>query len=316
MKIVPFEDQHLPEAMNLFAHRYQKARERYPAMAPDHEQPDHLLSDLKELVANNPGVAALQGDRLIGFMAVYQLENFRGKSAVYCPEWGNAAQPDDAGRIYEQMYAALASGWIRNDILAHYISVLAYDQRTTETLSWLGFGRMGVDAVRPARPIDSISCDIDIRVATQQDIPGLIDLDQKLVTYSSDSPIFLRHSQVSNHDEFEVWLSEPYHRIFMAYKNAQTVGFIKLQKWNEGACKSAQDNRSLSITGAYVEDSCRGQGIGLCLLNQALTWAAVNGFERCAVDFESYNPLAVRFWLRFFQPVCYSLVRHVDPSPP
>jgi hypothetical protein len=47
-------------------------------------------------------------------------------------------------------------------------------------------------------------------------------------------------------------------------------------------------------------------------LNRSLEWARSEGYERCAVDFEPMNVLAARFWLRYFSPVCYSLVRHVD----
>jgi hypothetical protein len=30
------------------------------------------------------------------------------------------------------------------------------------------------------------------------------------------------------------------------------------------------------------------------------------------VDFEPQNIPAAHFWLKHFQPVCYSLIRHVD----
>lgn len=36
------------------------------------------------------------------------------------------------------------------------------------------------------------------------------------------------------------------------------------------------------------------------------------GYERLEVDFASANILAGRSWLRYFAPVCYSLVRPVD----
>jgi len=45
------------------------------------------------------------------------------------------------------------------------------------------------------------------------------------------------------------------------------------------------------------------------LLRAALEDHRARGFRRCAVDFESFNPEAAAFWPRFFQPVCYSLMR-------
>jgi hypothetical protein len=51
---------------------------------------------------------------------------------------------------------------------------------------------------------------------------------------------------------------------------------------------------------------------GIALLNQVLSWAHGEGYERCAVDWEPMNVLATRFWTRHFQPVSYALVRHID----
>jgi hypothetical protein len=46
----------------------------------------------------------------------------------------------------------------------------------------------------------------------------------------------------------------------------------------------------------------------------AARWAALGdyggrGFTRCAVDFESFNPEAAVFWMKYFTPVCLSVMR-------
>ena len=33
----------------------------------------------------------------------------------------------------------------------------------------------------------------------------------------------------------------------------------------------------------------------------------------CSVDFESANLPGSKFWLRHFEPVAYSIIRHIDP---
>jgi hypothetical protein len=48
------------------------------------------------------------------------------------------------------------------------------------------------------------------------------------------------------------------------------------------------------------------------LLDQALMSARALGYERCAVPFEPMNILGTRFWLKFFKPVCFSIVRYID----
>ncbi len=72
------------------------------------------------------------------------------------------------------------------------------------------------------------------------------------------------------------------------------------------------DEKTTSISGAFTREKARGGGIATALLNRSLEWAHAAGYERCAVDFEPMNPLATRFWLRHFEPVCYTLIRHVD----
>jgi hypothetical protein len=45
---------------------------------------------------------------------------------------------------------------------------------------------------------------------------------------------------------------------------------------------------------------------------RVIGWVWEHGHERCAVDFEPMNVLGARFWLRHFQPFCYSMQRVVD----
>jgi predicted GNAT family acetyltransferase len=82
---------------------------------------------------------------------------------------------------------------------------------------------------------------------------------------------------------------------------------------NPEAAYIISDPKTISITSAYTVDAARGNGIGATLLSSGLAWARREGFERCAVDFEPNNLLGARFWLRRFQPVCYSFERYIDP---
>ena len=47
------------------------------------------------------------------------------------------------------------------------------------------------------------------------------------------------------------------------------------------------------------------------LLEAGLVYYRMRGYQRCAVDFEPASPLAVRFWLRYFDLVCVSLERQI-----
>jgi len=48
------------------------------------------------------------------------------------------------------------------------------------------------------------------------------------------------------------------------------------------------------------------------LLDHALKSAQTSGYERCSVSFEPMNVLGTRFWLKYFNPVCLSMLRQID----
>ena len=313
LQVVQFEEKHLEDAAALFAQHYRQAREHNPCLAPDYENSSTLLPRLKQLVATVPGVAVLQGGHLAGFLAAYLLEDLHGQRAVYSPEWANAADTDNARRIYQAMYASLASRWVRNGYLAHYVSVLACDPLVLETLHWMSFGMMGVDAVRDVSPIEVGGAGIDIREATNDEIPDVVNLNQELGRYMASAPIFLPLAKKCDARYYQEWLADSNNRLWLAYHDDEAVGYIKLQKWDPDVCLVTQDDRSVSIVGAFTKERFRGRGAGTALLSQVLSWARSMGFERCAVDFEPQNPLATAFWLRYFEPVCYSVVCHVNP---
>jgi predicted GNAT family acetyltransferase len=56
----------------------------------------------------------------------------------------------------------------------------------------------------------------------------------------------------------------------------------------------------------------RGEGIATALLAHALKSARQSECEQCAVPFEPMNLLGTRFWLKYFDPVCFSVLRIID----
>ena len=72
-----------------------------------------------------------------------------------------------------------------------------------------------------------------------------------------------------------------------------------------------RDEGTARITGAFTRADRRGQGVAAALLDAALAWARDEGYIRCAVDFESANLLASRFWPRHFEVVGITLGRRL-----
>jgi len=63
------------------------------------------------------------------------------------------------------------------------------------------------------------------------------------------------------------------------------------------------------VVAACTHPDWRSLGVAEALLAAALASARADGFATAAVDFETANPLARRFWARFFAPACISYER-------
>jgi GNAT superfamily N-acetyltransferase len=137
-------------------------------------------------------------------------------------------------------------------------------------------------------------------------------LDEDLKRYIAQSPTFLAYTEKRQQADHHEWLSNPNHALWLAFKEAKALACIGFEPSNPEAAYIISDATTVSITRAITVEPARGSGIGSTLLRHGLDWAQAAGYARCAVDFEPQNVLGARFWMRHFQPVCYSLERHVD----
>jgi GNAT superfamily N-acetyltransferase len=312
LQLVPLEEKHLDDAAALVALRYRALR-RVATPLPSHfEEQEQVLAVIKEIVRQAPGTVALHKGRLVGFLSGWLLPHFRGQRALYSPEWANAANPADSRHIYEAMYASLAAQWVANGCFTHVISLFAHDHAGLEGWQWLGFGLAAVDAIRDLRPVGETSEGITLRGATLDDIETAIQLGEGLQRHLAAPPTFLPFVERQGRHYYEEWLAQPGHRLWLAYHGNEPIACLGQRPANPDACAIVSDNATTSIIRAYTKPAARGHGVATALLNQALTWARNEGYARCAVDFEPMNLLAVRFWLRHFQPVSLSLIRQVD----
>ncbi|MBP8293692.1 MAG: hypothetical protein KAX65_13035, partial [Caldilineaceae bacterium] len=96
LQIAPLEQKHLEDAATLVSQRYRALCAEAPALSAHFAKPDVILAKLAELTTTAPGVVALRGGKLVGFLAAYLLPDFRGRRGVYCPELANGALLEDA----------------------------------------------------------------------------------------------------------------------------------------------------------------------------------------------------------------------------
>jgi GNAT superfamily N-acetyltransferase len=313
LEVVRLEEKHLEDAALLVSGRYQGLCQQVPSLPSRYAEVGTLLGLLRDIAVAGPGVAAIRGGRLVGFLSGWPLPSFRGKRSAYSPEWGNGVDPADSRRIYEAMYAHLSAAWVADGRFTHLASLLVNDRDGIDAWHWLGFGMLAADAVRDLRPVSGPDSDVTVRRAGSQDFEQLMALDAALHHYLASSPVFLVEAEEEDdRAHYQRELRNTDKAIWLACDGTEAVAYLEIGPASHDASTIIVDEKTASITGAFTREQARGRGIGTALLNRALEWARAQGYERCAVDFEPMNPLAARFWLRYFQPVCYALVRHVD----
>lgn len=313
MEITDFTEKHLADAAALVAARYRALRQQMPLAPARYENVDVLCPLLERLTSAAPGVVALHNGRLVGFLAAW-LSQWRGYNTTYSPEWGNGADLDQAGRIYQAMYISLAARWIAEKHFVHTLTVLAHDRLGIEGWQWLGFGYFVIDAIRSLAPARGTPTDVEIRRASLADLDAAVCLERGLWRYLASAPTFLVQEDEDRVETMRSWLGDTDKALWLAHRAGQPLAYMRFEGGNEDACTVIRDEGTASITGAFTVESARGDGIATALLNRGLVWAQDAGYVRCSVDFEAMNVLGTRFWLRHFQPICYSLYRHVNET--
>lgn len=123
-------------------------------------------------------------------------------------------------------------------------------------------------------------------------------------------------SGVSCTPEWREFINQPENAAWMAWDGDQALGFIRFDAYDNGGSAILEGDAAVFISGAYIRPEFRGHGAATTILDAAMKDYAAKGYRRCTLDFESTNPYASAFWLRYFQPVAYSLLRILEWLPP
>jgi GNAT superfamily N-acetyltransferase len=312
MKIAAFREDYVSEAAALFAQSYQKQRLATPIL-PDLMADRGRMSDmLHRLLRASPGVIALEEDRLVGYMGWFYVDGFRDtdRKGAYVPEWGHSCAEEGKAKIYQAMYRVAAEQWVAAGCQVHAITLLAHDRAAEKVWFWNGFGLTVVDAIRPMQPIDvPYSTDLHIRKATSDDANSLAELDAEHWTHYTQSPVFMPPRAGRDAAEQIAFLSRPKNRIWLAEDGDSPVGFIRYEGYDFDGVAIVESEDAVTITGAYIRPAYRGRRAAVAMLDAALCDYQARGFKFCAVNFESFNPEAASFWMKYFEPVCFSVLR-------
>jgi GNAT superfamily N-acetyltransferase len=305
--VVPFGHEHVADAAASFATSLQTLRTDVPAL------PDALADAgaVAERLADMSGFAAVEDGRLVGYLTSwYPIESFRDTARIgaYAPEWAHGATGPHRFAVARALYRAASSTWASAGCDVHAISLLVGDDTVRDAWFWSGFGMGTVDAVRPTSPLGiAAPVGYSIRPADIRDAPSLAVLQAEHHHHLTEPPIFMPFGTTDDADGWSTFLAGSENMAWIAEDDGGPFGFIRLDR--EFAADVTSSDAAIFISGAYVRSSHRRRGAAAAILDAALRGYADRGIAYCAVDFEAFNPEAAGFWLRYFMPVCHSLMR-------
>lgn len=309
MQIIDFTIDHINVAVQLAKQKYEDER-AYVSDLP----PIDRLPDLSQYGENGLGVAAFEGSTMIGFLcsvpAFKNAFNSTDAIGVFSPMGANGAIGENRAKIIARLYQAAGEKWVRAGATSHAICLYAHDREVQEQFFRYGFGLRCVDAIRGMDEISVTPCEgYSFSELAPKEISEVLPLENMLNESYLDSPFFMfreKRSEAEFLSEYEDFQSV----YFTARYERKIVAFIRAELDGENfICNTP---RYLHVKGAYCLPEHRGKGLNQKLLSMLLQKLKAKGYTRLGVDFESFNPTANGFWLKYFTPYTYSVVRRID----
>ena len=309
MQIVDFTEAHIERAMRLAKQNYEEERRHVPALPSADAVPD-----LTRFAKNGLGVAAVEGDILLGFLCACEpwdgAFDIPGLRHVHSPMGTNGTVVEDRATIYARLYQEAGAKWVRRGAASHGICLYAHDLKGQARFFRYGFGMRTVDAIRGMDAVDIPPCvGYTFCELAPEDVLEVLPLENMLNSSYIESPFFMYREQCG-----EVDFMKEYSRFqsiyFVARYKGRTVAFIRAELDGETFVKD---------TPGYLQCKCiyclpehRGTGTAQNLLKLLVQKLKAQGFTRLGVDFESFNPSGSGFWLKHFDAYTYGVVRRVD----
>lgn len=328
-RIVPLSEEHYQAAAALLAARHRAVRARAPEL-PARYETEFSAREAFHRALDQPGaagVAALEDgtDHLVGYLiGSPAIPNPTANYAMYMRPRsarvgyaGHAVTSEEGYDTYRDLYAALAPGWLRRGLFAHYIQIPAGDTVAEEAWFSLGFGQDIAYAVRDTGPVagdDRTPAGLLLSQAGDEDIAEVTRLAEELARYHSTAPIFFPFLQEMADDlakHQRELLAEPANTAWLAHRDGRAVGMQLFEARPPAEMDTPE--RCVYLYEGYTEPGGRGGGVGTALLRRSMAWAREQGFDHCALHFMTANILGARFWQRSgFRPVQTRWCRVID----
>jgi hypothetical protein len=314
MIIQPFEEKHIEEAAKLFQNSFINLQTEFPYLPGSFENINFTMTHLKEITNDNPGFVAVKSRQLVGYIVGYSsIKNFKGsQNGAYVPEWGNATIKEEKGFIYDKLYQAISRTWVARKNYTHAISFLT-NRRTIDVFSLLGFGMQLIDATKDINPLNvTMTPEFNIEIATEKHTDELRELTNLINEHLISPPVFLKRNggKLNDQEIKDMFLSDNIISM-VAMKNDRIISCIRGQM-NQGNIPIIDEKGTFGIDFGFTRKEYRRKKIAAMVLHELVTVAINNGAKLCSVDFETQNIEGRNFWLTYFSPIVYSMMRKID----
>ena len=308
IKICDFDNNHIEVAHKIAAMNYNDERTFVPAL-PTLEK----LPGLDDYAKNNLGVAAMEGDNLLGFLCWHKPWNgLFGLSKGTCSDvHAHGAAKQNRAEIYDRLYQAAAERLVTEDVFSHCVILYEHNAEANYSFAQNGFGRRCVDAIRETTPIATPAYDgVVFRQAGKEDAEFLTMAGNGVGIHLSQSPMFMPYSGPDSIEDTMEGFESGEYQYFIALKQGRPVAYLCIKENGENF--AADDTSVMNICGAYALPEIRGKGISDGLLSWLMDWLCERGYARCGVDYECFNPTSRKFWAKYFTPYTNGAVRRID----
>lgn len=309
MKIFDFTYKHIEKASTLALETYKEERNAVPSLPIIESVPD-----LTGFADNGLGVVAVEEGEIIGFLCNYlPFDHAFGSTdakGMFSPMGGHAAIKENRAKIYATMYQAVATKWVKAGAVSHAICLYAHDEELQWQFYKYGFGLRCMDAVRSMEQIPCSPCmDYNFEELLPKEYNSIYPLDLALNRHYHESPFFMNRKKETK-EEFAISCIAEGVRYFVAKQHDDLVAYLQISNSGETFITDASDY--CHINGAFCLPEHRGKDIYQNLMNFTISTLKMEGYTRIGVDFESLNPSAYGFWLKYFNAYTHGVVRRID----
>lgn len=309
MNILNFEGKHIKEAERIALANYNEEQQHVKELPQVGNIPG-----FNHFAENGLGIAAFENQEMLGFMCCYKpCSNVFGSTdakGVFSPMGANGAVFTNRAKIYAAMYQAAGAKWVKAGAASHAICLYAHDEKLQQQFYCYGFGLRCWDAIRPMELIDCKPCaDYDFVEIEREEYRLVYMLNLALNRHCQKSPFFMNRKPTTQ-KEFILSSVKNERRYFGAKQNGKLCAFLEISA--SGETFAAMGSACCHISGAYCLPEHRGKDVYQNLLNFAISVLKAEGYMKLGVDFESFNPTAHGFWMKYFTAYTHGVVRRID----